>query len=119
MCLGTSRCGSRIFLLQSNADQLLVYQGTKANPTFICALDNSGGYTHAWCTGSSGGWHRSSCTALIYQVYYSALPPGLTDGVDALAWTHRKFWAYRGPAAGGSGELRMKIAWASQWASSD
>ena len=113
------RGGSRIFLLQDRADQLLIYQGTKANPTFICALDNSGGHTQTQCPGSSGGWHQSSCSGDLYETYYSALPPGLTDGINALAWTHRWYWSYRGPAAGGPGALRLQIAQVSQWTSSD
>eukprot|EP00966_Prymnesium_polylepis_P320530 7376913-Prymnesium_polylepis.1 len=74
--------------LGDHADQLLVYQGTSTNPMFLCALDNAGGHTSWTCTGSVGGWHQDSCPAdrPWTHEYFSALPPGLTDGVDALAW---------------------------------
>ena len=110
---------SRAFILTLNGDQLIIYQGTKANPTFICALDNSGGYTQPQCPGSAGGWHQSSCDGAHYEKHYSALPPGLVAGVDALEWTFRTFWAYRGPTVGGPGALRGQIAQVSQWTSSD
>eukprot|EP00966_Prymnesium_polylepis_P299789 6927680-Prymnesium_polylepis.2 len=43
--------------LGNMADLLLVYQGTSTNPTFLCALDNSGGYVSFSSSGSVGGWH--------------------------------------------------------------
>eukprot|EP00966_Prymnesium_polylepis_P228357 5285232-Prymnesium_polylepis.1 len=70
--------------LGSGADQLLVYRGLQTSPTFLCALDNSagftGGYATAKCSGSTGGWGQAVCETAYYLMYYSALPPGLTEG---------------------------------------
>eukprot|EP00966_Prymnesium_polylepis_P037022 859058-Prymnesium_polylepis.1 len=98
---------------------------------------------------SAGGWHQSSCTASIGYLYfgiydqwgsnsyyitspnadgtsdwnsqmYSALPPGLTIGVDALEMaTYHPFWAYAGTTTGSPTELRAAIADLSSWIWSD
>eukprot|EP00966_Prymnesium_polylepis_P088607 2050492-Prymnesium_polylepis.3 len=106
--------------LHTLSDQLLVYQGAKSSPTFLCALDNSGGFTRANCydssgEDSSGGWHQASCQDQDDLKYYSALPPDLTDGVNALAWPHRDNWAYTGPTTGSASELRAAIAQNETW----
>eukprot|EP00964_Phaeocystis_antarctica_P074232 scaffold45591_cov63-Phaeocystis_antarctica.AAC.1 len=58
--------------LSTSGDQLLVYQGAEADPTFLCAFDSSGS---DWKTTD---WSSYSGT------YYSGLPRGLTNGVNAL-----------------------------------
>eukprot|EP00966_Prymnesium_polylepis_P330467 7386114-Prymnesium_polylepis.1 len=68
--------------------------------------------------GSGGGWHQSNCTAVDYSRYFSALPPGLTEGVDALTTEYLKNWAYKGTAVGSPGELRMAIGRLASWNSS-
>ena len=75
-------------------DQLLVYTGSRANPTFLCALDNTIGATGSSdCPSILGtGWHQTECVH--NQQYFSALPPGLTAGVDAIAFDRRRNWAY-------------------------
>ncbi|MDP3113778.1 MAG: T9SS type A sorting domain-containing protein [Candidatus Cloacimonadaceae bacterium] len=50
-------------------DQIICYQGSINNPTFITAVNFSG-----------GGWQNEAFT-----FEESTLPPGLTNGVDALA----------------------------------
>eukprot|EP00966_Prymnesium_polylepis_P289065 6676789-Prymnesium_polylepis.1 len=52
------------------------------------------------CSGSNGGWHQNDCRSGVCAARYSALPAGLTDGVDALAWTHDDNWAYAGTTTG-------------------
>jgi hypothetical protein len=47
--------------LLDRSDQLIVYQAAQSSPSFICALDNSGGYTSYHCAGSAGGWHQAIC----------------------------------------------------------
>eukprot|EP00966_Prymnesium_polylepis_P201227 4662420-Prymnesium_polylepis.1 len=71
--------------LYSDADQLIVYQGTLASPTFLCAFDNSASVIWHSCPGSFGGWHQSMCNTEADARRHSALPSGLTDGVDALS----------------------------------
>lgn len=56
--------------LSSSGDQLLAYQGNQGNPTFIAAINNSG----------FGGWQATATSFAS-----SALPPGLTDGFNAVA----------------------------------
>ena len=99
------------------ADQLIVYQGSRRNPQFICALDNSGGFSTSQCPGSRGGWHRPSCNQRSAMRYYSELPTGLTEDVDALSWPHARNWAYVGSMTGTANELRMAIANISNWES--
>eukprot|EP00966_Prymnesium_polylepis_P223065 5159791-Prymnesium_polylepis.1 len=51
---------------------------------------------------------------------YSALPHGLTEGVDALAFPHANNWAYSGTTTSGSPSLlRDAIALRSSWRSSN
>ena len=46
----------------ASADQLLVYQGSRDDPTFICAMDNTKGYQAVYCENeASQGWHREEC----------------------------------------------------------
>eukprot|EP00966_Prymnesium_polylepis_P233300 5395430-Prymnesium_polylepis.1 len=53
-------------------------------------------------------------------MYFSALPPGLTKGVDALAMPPKDNWAYAGVTTGTPTELREAIAQiASTWTSSN
>ena len=105
--------------LSSASDQLLVYQGTQASPTFVCALDNSGRYANPMCAGSVGGWHQASCSVSSVMQFYSALPAGLTAGVNALAWAHKDNWAYAGASTGSASVLRAAIAQQTHWTSSD
>ena len=101
------------------ADQILVYRGEQEQPTFICALDNSRGYATPYCSGSSGGWHQASCYADYYWRHYSAVPEGLSEGINALAWRHANNWAYVGVASGSASELRAVIANENNWIWSD
>eukprot|EP00966_Prymnesium_polylepis_P320741 7377112-Prymnesium_polylepis.2 len=113
----------RLQIQRDHGDQVIVYQGRKSNPTFICALDNSGGYTNQHCPASTGGWHQANCDAHTQgeqgRTYYSALPTGLSNGVDALAWTHTENWAYAGITTGSASKLRTAIAQRASWTSSD
>jgi hypothetical protein len=58
------------FDLATAGDQILAYQGTEANPTFITAINNEGSATSQSTSTSSNT---------------SALPPGLTNGTNAVA----------------------------------
>ena len=108
--------------LNAGSDQLIVYRGTMDNPTFLCALDTSGGYTPSRCPGSPGGWHQSFCDTSRtpdLNLRFSALPPGLTEGVNALSWQHRDNFAYAGTTVGTPSELRAAIAQRDSWTSSN
>ncbi|WP_299520749.1 hypothetical protein [Winogradskyella sp.] len=58
---------SNSFQLATNGDQILVYQGTDASPTFIYGINFS-----------SFGWSDAT------SANDTALPPGLTDGTNAV-----------------------------------
>lgn len=58
--------------LGTNGDQILVYQGENSSPTFIFAINNEGSAT----------WQSTASNART-----SALPTGLTNGVNAIAIT--------------------------------
>lgn len=58
--------------LGTNGDQILAYQGTAASPTFIYALNNF----------QSATWQSNASNSKS-----SALPMGLTNGVNAIALT--------------------------------
>ena len=62
-------------IMHNAGDQIIVYTGTIANPTFICALDMSGA---GWQANPPAGYR------------YSALPLGLGGDVGAaMTFTHR------------------------------
>jgi hypothetical protein len=93
-------------------DQLLIYQGTHDNPTFLCAFDWS---THDW---KSTDWLDTELSSYSY----SGLPRGLTSGVDALnprtlGWSslYSSNWVYRGTDTASINELRTAIATDSNW----
>lgn len=62
------------FNLSGNGDQILVYQGTEAAPTFIFAINNEG----------SAIWQSDATSSNT-----SSLPPGLTNGTNAVALTEK------------------------------
>eukprot|EP00966_Prymnesium_polylepis_P234538 5425109-Prymnesium_polylepis.1 len=104
--------GSIVF--QGFADQLIVYRGTFESPTFLCALDNSGGFDGC---ANGGSWRQTHCAwPQGRHEWYSALPPGLTSGVDALALPHKSYWAYTGATTGTPTELSAALAQISHWA---
>lgn len=89
------------FALSGSGDQVIVFVGGIEKPEFVCALSNRG----AWESDAS-----SSIT--------SALPTGLTDGVNALSFPNIDNGAYTGATRRGSPEdLRAAIHDLSNWAS--
>ena len=85
---GPLRLGRRP-VLSTYPDQLIIYQGNRSNPAFLCALDTSRSFWTSFCylvnDAMNYGWHHARCTR--YEVSYqevSALPAGLTQDVDAL-----------------------------------
>lgn len=83
-----------------DGDQILVYQGTDANPTFIYAAD------FADSNGTFAGDATSTTT--------SALPPGLTLGTTAVA-IPQDDGAYRGTTTGTQAELLAAISDPANW----
>ena len=57
------------FQLSASGDQILVYQGLDSSPTFLNAIHMD---------GNDGGWSNATGSES------TALPPGLTDGVNAI-----------------------------------
>ena len=110
-----------------NARWLHVFSGSPANPTFLCAFDNTGG-----AVGSSGclpdaggsGWRRTECVSSTSpKQHFTALPPGLTAGADALSLDTNPagIWAYwpsdSAIVVGTKAQLRRAIAEPRHWSS--
>ena len=66
---GGSVAASGSFALSSGGDQIIAYTGSESNPTFIYALNDE-----------KSGWQADATTS-----NSSALPPGLSDGLTAVA----------------------------------
>ena len=62
-------------LSSGSGDDVLVYQGPKESPTFICGLE-------------------------YYNGAFSHVPPGLTVGENAIQLSHRDNWVYDGTKSG-------------------
>ncbi|MEH3107521.1 MAG: hypothetical protein PGN09_09610 [Sphingomonas fennica] len=88
----------------TSGDQILAYTGTAAAPTFLFGIDFADGNT-TWA-----GDATSSNT--------SAVPPGLTLGVDALAFAEDNA-AYTGPLSGTPAQIRAAIADPANWTVND
>lgn len=93
--------GTSGFALATSGDQILAFQGDAAAPVFIYALN----------VRSNWGNATSSNT--------SALPAGLTDGVNAVAITGANENAYySGPTEGTPEEILAAISNAANWTKS-
>lgn len=87
------------FNLSGGGDQVIAYQGTEDAPQFIYAVNNQGGDWQADATNSNA----------------SALPTGLTNGVNAVAINEIDNAAYAGVTAGSLTEILAAISDASNW----
>lgn len=93
------------FALSTSGDQILAYQGTVGSPTFIAAINIDG-------TGG-GAWSDATSTTT------SALPAGLTDGVNAVGVGETDNAMYNcNTTAGTVAELRTALNTASNWLTS-
>ena len=83
------------FALATNGDQILVYQGTDIAPTFLNAvhLDNA-----------EGGWGNGTSQSR------TALPPGLTDGLNAIYFTEIDNATFTCPATPVEGSAETLLA---------
>ncbi|MEO0758143.1 MAG: ExeM/NucH family extracellular endonuclease [Cyanobacteria bacterium J06648_16] len=87
--------------LSTSGDQILAYQGTAANPTFLAALHSDG-----------LSWNADATSANT-----SALPLGLTNGVNAIALSEVNNGKYNGATTGSPSELLAAINDPSNWVS--
>mmetsp|Transcript_58543 Transcript_58543/g.116257 ORF Transcript_58543/g.116257 Transcript_58543/m.116257 type:complete len:376 (-) Transcript_58543:219-1346(-) len=87
------------FALAVTGDQLIVFTGTRLAPTFLCALSTAGEQ-----------WDATADSPAT-----SALPNGLTHGVDALALAHKANYEYSGPTSGTADALRAAIMDQTLW----
>ena len=92
--------------LSSSGDQVLAYQGDNSSPTFIYAINSD---------GSSGVWQSTATSAAT-----SALPSGLTNGTDAIAFQERDNGYYSGTTTTGTkAELLAAISDPANWTTSN
>jgi autotransporter-associated beta strand protein len=88
----------------ASGDQILAYTGAEATPTFLFALNNEG----------AAVWQSDATNSNT-----SALPPGLTNGTNALALNEVDNAAYSGTTSGTAAQLRAAICNAANWTSND
>ncbi|NND10142.1 MAG: hypothetical protein HKN96_02940, partial [Flavobacteriaceae bacterium] len=91
------------FQLSGSGDQILVYQGTDLSPTFLNAIHTD---------GDDGGWSNATGTSS------TALPPGLTDGVDAIYFgeiDNGSFMCTGNPINGSPSYVLSEIVDVSNW----
>ncbi|MDX5320931.1 MAG: hypothetical protein LPK45_07475, partial [Bacteroidota bacterium] len=89
--------------LSTGGDQILVFQGSTANPTFLFAIQFNGTDWEADATSSNT----------------SALPPGLTSGTNAVAIPEKDNMIYQSDSIGTSAQLLAKICDPNNWTSND
>ena len=93
------------FDLSTSGDQLLMYQDTATSTTFLFAVE-----------ADSTGWGNATDTAT------TALPPGLTDGLNAVniaSGTERDNGYYDGDHGGSTYSLGLSISAVGNWTTSD
>ena len=88
----------------ASGDQILVFTGAAANPTFVYALNDEGGAV--WQTDAT-----NSNT--------SALPLGLSNGYSAVALNELNNYKYTGAPSGTVDQLLTLIGTPSNWTGSD
>eukprot|EP00931_Biecheleriopsis_adriatica_P029082 TRINITY_DN17313_c0_g1_i2.p1 TRINITY_DN17313_c0_g1~~TRINITY_DN17313_c0_g1_i2.p1 ORF type:complete len:585 (+),score=139.34 TRINITY_DN17313_c0_g1_i2:25-1779(+) len=91
------------FALSSSGDQVVVFAGSPDSPIYLCALNSE---------SSPGAWQSSADSSSS-----SALPPGLQEGVNALALDETDNAAYAGGRSGSPEELLKAINDAANWIS--
>jgi len=90
--------------LATSGDQILAYQGEETAPTFIAAINNEG-----------SGWQADATSANT-----SALPPGLVEGMTAVALVEIDNAQYDcSTESGTKAELLMAINNAANWLGSE
>jgi len=87
----------------ASGDQILAYQGSDSNPTFIYALNSEGSDWQSDATSSNT----------------SALPTGLTNGTSAIALSEIDNATYTGITSGTQAELLAAIGDTANWSGSD
>ncbi|NEQ40084.1 MAG: ExeM/NucH family extracellular endonuclease [Okeania sp. SIO3I5] len=92
-------------LFSASGDQIIAYQGTDTNPTFIYALNSE---------GNPGIWQSDSTSSNT-----SALPTGLVNGETAVALNEIDNAIYTGITSGTQAELLAAIGDNSNWSGSN
>jgi hypothetical protein len=90
----------------TSGDGILAYQGAEASPTFLYAVNNEG-----------AGVFQSGAAA--NNTNATALPPGLTEGVTAVALNEIDNAAYTGTTSGSQADLLAAISNRANWTVSD
>ncbi len=94
----------------TSGDQIIAYQGDFLDPRMIYAVHNRN-QNNSSSAGGVAGWNADASND-----FSSALPKGLTDGVNALAFSHQDNYAYIGSVDSGTAdELRTAVANTSNW----
>jgi len=98
----------------TNGDQILIYQGSAASPTFIYGFTNSGNTTDV-----ANGWQTTTASAN----RDSNIPLGLTNGTNAVSFCtvtgSLDNYAYTGTFSGTKSTLLAAISNKNNWAGDD
>lgn len=92
-------------LFSASGDQILAYQGSETDPTFIYALNSE---------GNPGTWQPNATSSNT-----SALPSGLINGETAIALDEIDNAIYAGMTSGTQSELLAAISDQSNWTGSN
>ncbi len=87
----------------ASGDQIIVYQGSESNPTYLFALNSQ-----------NSSWQSNATNSNT-----SALPPGLVDGETAIALNEIDNAVYNGTTTGTKSELLTAITDTSNWTGSN
>lgn len=88
----------------TTGDQILAYQGTSSNPTFLYALNSEG----------AGVWQADATSSNT-----SALPLGLVNGMSAIALNEIDNGVYSGITSGTQAQLLAEIGNQANWTVND
>ena len=89
--------------ISNSGDQIIAYEGSISNPTLLFALNNDGS---SWSSDATSNNN-------------SALPTGLTNGVNAITLNEKDNFAYTGITSGTAATLLAAISNKANWTGND
>jgi hypothetical protein len=100
----SSFTSSGSFGLSASGDQLIAYQGSSSSPTMLFAVNISG----------AAVWQSDATNSNT-----SALPSGLTNGINCVALTEKDNVKYNGPTSGDKATILAAVSNKDNWIGDD